>query len=107
MVEYASALARCGGVLRSGGALGADSAFETGCDLVDGSKEIYLPFKSFNNNASDLYQVSEDALYLASTIHPVFNKLSRVAKLLVARNMYQILGENLHTPVEFVRRIAK
>jgi hypothetical protein len=29
--------------LRSGGAGGADSAFETGCDQQCGVKEIYLP----------------------------------------------------------------
>ena len=38
------------GTLRSGGADGADLAFEIGA----ANKEIYLPSKDFNNNSSDL-----------------------------------------------------
>lgn len=34
-------LAKLGVILRSGGASGADSAFEEGCDRVNGERDIY------------------------------------------------------------------
>ena len=39
-------------VLRSGGASGADTAFERGCDSVGGEKQIFLPWKGFNKSKS-------------------------------------------------------
>lgn len=89
-------------VLRSGGAEGADTAFETGCDDHGGHKEIFLPWKSFNNNASSFYEPSQQALDLAEVIHPYFAVMKRPSKLLTARNMHQILGEKLDKPVMFV-----
>ena len=47
-------LALEGFVLRSGGADGADTFFEIGCDMSNGLKEIYLPWNNFNNNLSQL-----------------------------------------------------
>ena len=47
---YADVLAELGFTLRSGAAPGADAAFEEGCDRVDGKKEIYLPWKGFQNS---------------------------------------------------------
>jgi hypothetical protein len=102
MVNIAKALAGRGYTLRSGAADGADSAFEKGCDLVCGPKEIYLPARKFNNSKSILYHVGEDALELASTIHPAWDKCSGFAKLLHARNCYQVLGKDLKTPSLFV-----
>lgn len=37
--------AKLGFVLRSGAAKGADEAFELGCDMVQGKKEIYIPWR--------------------------------------------------------------
>ena len=34
-------------ILRSGGADGADSYFEIGCDKGNGEKEIFLPWRGF------------------------------------------------------------
>ncbi len=50
MTDTACYLSRKGVVLRSGGADGADSSFEKGAST--GLKEIYLPWKYFNKNAS-------------------------------------------------------
>ena len=36
--------------LRSGGAAGADKAFETGCDNANGNKRIYVPWNGFQGN---------------------------------------------------------
>ena len=52
IVVIAEYMAKQGYILRSGGADGSDTAFEIGCDKVNGKKEIYLPWKSFNKNKS-------------------------------------------------------
>jgi hypothetical protein len=91
-----------GYILRSGGADGADSFFEEAYDQLKGTKEIYLPWKNFNDNKSELFKVSKEALELASTIHPVWSYCSFGAKKLHGRNCYQVLGYDLKTPSEFV-----
>lgn len=90
--------------LRSGGAEGADSCFEKGCDLVIGEKEIYLPWKGFNNNPSELFIYSnlKEAMQLAEKHHPYFNRLRPAARKLIARDGYQVLGKDLKTPSDFV-----
>jgi len=102
-------LAERGWVLRSGGADGADSAFERGCDAVQGKKEIYLPWKGFNKNVSELYLKSQSlkatkdkAFEIASQFHPVWDQLNYGARCLMARNVYQVLGQDLATPVSMV-----
>lgn len=84
--------------LRSGGADGADTAFERGATL----KEIYLPWKGFNNSQSELYEVGRDALKIAETIHPNWEACQPAARNLHGRNCYQVLGKNLRTPSCFV-----
>ena len=95
-------LAEKGYILRSGGADGADKFFENGCDLAGGEKEIYLPWKGFNNNLSSLFNVSGAALEMAREYHPRWDKLNQAAQKLMARNCYQVLGFSLIEPVEFV-----
>jgi len=41
--------------LRSGAAQGADASFEIGCDKEGGDKEIYLPWRGFNDHPSNLF----------------------------------------------------
>jgi len=89
-------------VLRSGAASGADSAFEEGCDKIFGEKEIYLPSPRFNNSLSELYIITEAARDLAKYFHPGYELLNEYAKLLLARNSYQVLGKDLQTPSQFV-----
>jgi hypothetical protein len=109
MVDIGKFLARKGYILRSGGANGADKAFEQGCDLVRGEKEIYLPWKGFNDNSSELYlksktlkEIKDKAFELASQYHPAWDQLNYGAQCLMARNGMQVLGQDLNTPVEFV-----
>jgi hypothetical protein len=99
MTYIATVLSSVGYILRSGGASGADSAFEAG---AGNAKEIYLPWKGFNGNNSVLHNVSKEALQLASTLHPAWNRCSQGAQKLHGRNCYQVLGEQLVSPVEFV-----
>jgi hypothetical protein len=102
MVKIGRILARKNYTLRSGGAEGADSAFEQGCALEKGKKEIFLPWKNFNKNNSNLYSPSNEAFVLAEKFHPAWSRCSNGAKLLHARNCHQILGLHLDLPTSFV-----
>jgi len=101
MTNITSFLYGRGYVLRSGAASGADTAFEDG--VPEGSyKEIYLPWERFRSHSSKLYGISPEAFALAKKYHPAWERLSKHAQRLIARNGYQVLGEDLKTPVKFI-----
>lgn len=93
-------------VLRSGGAPGADTAGELG--FRNHLKEIYLPWKGFNGNNSDLVAPKflnwHKAVELTLYLHPSPGILkSRPSILaLMGRNIYQILGRQLNSPTDIV-----
>ena len=95
-------MAEHGIILRSGGATGADMAFEDGCNLVHGQKEIYLPWKGFNRNASPHYTEVPGMEELAITYHPGYNTLSQPIKKLMKRNGQQVLGQFLNDPTDLI-----
>jgi len=108
MRRLAHHLASEGWILRSGGANGADTAFEVGVDdflqaqrshggaHFQQQKEIYLPWVGFNDNPSQLYPgripFSNEEIKISSYYHPAWNKCSPSAKLLHQRNLRQIIG---------------
>jgi hypothetical protein len=107
--NVASVLGKQGWVLRSGGADGADSAFEAGCDAVQGSKKIYIPWDGFNGRHQDGQSVltldqgdRDGAMDLVKEVHPAYGMLSRGALALHARNAYQVLGLCLDAPSKFL-----
>lgn len=102
MVSIGKYLAKQGCLLRSGGAKGADSAFERGCDLVGGQKEIYLPWKGFNKHPSQLFNVTKDARMLAKKYHPAWENLGWRGRDFMGRNAYQLLGQSLLVPSQFI-----
>lgn len=99
-------LAKLGVILRSGGASGADSAFEEGCDRVNGEKEIFIPWEGFNdrvpNNIDCFCLDSILAKEIAKKFHPSYDYLKPGAKRLMSRNSYQVLGKDLRTPSDFI-----
>jgi len=101
MTEYAYELEKLGYILRSGGAEGADLAFEIGVQKDD-MKEIYLPWKDFNNNKSKYYNITKKAFELGKEYHKGWSYLKPGAKKLMARNGYQVLGYDLKTPSNFI-----
>jgi hypothetical protein len=112
MFEIAVFFANKGRCLRSGGAPGADTAFEQGCDSVKGRKQIFLPWPGFANRVGNARldcegfgvfdQVDQAALELAAQTHPNWPACRRGARALHARNGYQVLGPRLNEPVEAV-----
>jgi hypothetical protein len=101
MTTVANNLYHSGFILRSGGAAGADSAFEAGVEDPD-KAEIYLPWRGFNGNKSYRHDISSAALEMAEKYHPAWNRCSPAARKFHARNCYQLLGLGLDTPVRFV-----
>lgn len=99
MTSLAQLCRKSGFTLRSGGAGGADTAFEVGAGNL---KEIYLPWKGFNGNKSLLFNPSFEATEIARKIHPSWKKLTSGAQKLHSRNVHQVLGKNLDTPSSFL-----
>ena len=109
MTRLAERLARMGWVLRSGGALGTDSAFEAGAAKIDTSLiEVYIPWEGFEGKRPngytmlvppDLYGEAEG---IAKVHHPAWPRLSFGAKKLHTRNVLQVLGEDLDSNSDFV-----
>lgn len=110
MEEIAYWLAENRFILRSGGANGADTAFEDGatayCNETHHDKykymEIYLPWKEFNFNKSLLFNIPQKAFKIAEEIHPNWKACKLGARKLHARNVQQVLGRDLNTPSSFL-----
>jgi|GEM_PF-605775 len=88
MKSIAEYLAGKGYTLNSGGAKGADSAFEAG---AGNSKQIFY--------AKDAVEVTRN---IAREIHPNGKNLKQYALDLMARNTNQVFGRDLKSPVDFV-----
>ncbi|UOL48667.1 hypothetical protein [Pseudomonas phage Astolliot] len=96
MVKIAKRMAGLGWSLRSGGAIGSDSAWEQGWSGFD-TKEIYLAAgadKEFDYqiNSYDMWMEAQD---IASRVHPVWERLSQTSQDLHTRNIFQVLGLTL------------
>lgn len=91
-------LARAGWVLRSGHAIGADQAFERGCDNALGAKEIFLPWAGYEGSQSRFTMPALEAFEMIKDLHPKHHKLSDGGRRLQARNVHQVLGEDLRSP---------
>ncbi|GIW31485.1 MAG: DNA-protecting protein DprA [Meiothermus sp.] len=103
MKRVASRLAELGWTVRSGGAVGADQAFEAGALQVRGAVEVFLPWPGYNGyKKAALTAPSPEAIRLAADLHPAWSRLSSGVQKLMGRNSHQILGVNLNTPVAFV-----
>lgn len=106
MTKFASCAEMRGMILRSGGADGADLAFEKGVSDPK-NKHIFLPWQGFNGSDSLLYQFPSAKYYneaydIAAEFHPKWKSLSRGVKQLHVRNVCQILGNKLDAPSKFV-----
>lgn len=106
MSEIAKKLAAKGTILRSGGAEGADQAFERGVDYwFTFMQQAKIPVPKEIFYAGDVDKagvIGLQAMNEAEKYHVVWNKLNPFVKKLHARNVFQILGNDLKTPVSFV-----
>lgn len=99
MEQTARALSEDGWVLRSGGADGADTAFESGAS----QSNIFIPWPGFKDYEDPAREKPAARAYtIVSDVHPAWYKLSNPAQKLHARNAHQVLGEDLETPSSFL-----
>lgn len=105
MTRAAFALLKRGYALRSGHAIGADSAFERGAGEA---AQIFLPVPGWRGSASAFHQgalgseVWGRARAIAAAHHPAFAGLSSFVQNLHTCNVFQVLGSGLDSPAEFV-----
>ncbi len=110
MTEVAKILSETGWKLRSGGAPGADEAFEIGVrknGKIDPSKaEIYLGWEGFQGKQSQngyiVKPATEGMIDLVKKFHPKPSALKSGPLALMARNGCQVLGNDLQTPADMV-----
>jgi hypothetical protein len=109
-----------------------DSAFERGCELVKGKKDIYLPWNGFPKNTDNFqysdpyvqnwwthYELTEPGRVITASVTPQAFELAAAAydemypdrgwatlsqgvRKLMARNVHQIVGYDLKHPVDKV-----
>lgn len=118
MESVGKALASQGWTLRSGGAIGADQAFEKGMFRSVGydqpygwvPAEIYLPWAGYEDHHRDThgglnilpsYIKLEDeriAEGMAMAAHPAWEACKQGARKMHTRNVFQVLGKTLDQP---------
>ena len=107
--QIGSQISAFGGILRSGRAPGADSAFETGCANGGGKSEIFLPWQSFSKDSPlgcrPAYvfdriepEQKQRALDSINKYHPAPSRLSQGAVKLIARDYLQMFGPTVNSP---------
>lgn len=107
MTDIGFNLAKLGWTLRSGHAHGADLAFEHGAIQAGGNTEIFVPWATFNRDQFTGAPLicppfNAEADEIASHFHPNWGACSQAARKLHTRNVYQIAGVNLDTPIDMV-----
>lgn len=103
MTEIAEDYSKMGYILRSGHAPGADQAWEKGAGA---NAQIFLPWPQFEKrvpihpDAFKLLQPTIEARRIAAEHHPVWNRLKDSIKLLITRDVHEVLGHDLTPPYE-------
>lgn len=93
--DIAAVLEQLGYTLRSGGATGADAAFEAG--VSDPKNKVILRPRHSTSAAEEL----------AAKIHPMWSACNEHARKLHGRNVQLVLGELLDIPSEFLIAYTK
>lgn len=109
MTRIATRLEQRGWLLHSGGADGADQAFELGISDLSNAR-IFLPWPKFRFEErrrvglrnGEFEEPSQYAYEIAQEFHPAWNRLKQGGRLCMARNGYQVLGQSLNNPVNCV-----
>lgn len=111
MEQLGEDLGKAGWILRSGFADGADNAFARGAEIADGPMELYVPWAGFNHaptndsriiNVQEFSDLHHHMSSVAEHFHPNWEACSPAAKNLHTRNVPQICGADMATPVTCV-----
>lgn len=87
-----------GYTMRTSGNKGVEEIIE----VVAQNKEIYIPWKKFNDRESQYCKVDKSAIDLVGTLHPSFQDLKDSVKAIIGRYAHVILGKDLKSPVRCV-----
>jgi predicted NAD-dependent protein-ADP-ribosyltransferase YbiA (DUF1768 family)/O-acetyl-ADP-ribose deacetylase (regulator of RNase III) len=104
MTSMARVLEKRGVVMRSGGAPGADTAFQKGTSDRD-MRQVFIPKIGFNGNREGVLmdpRHEQTALELVQRYHPAPERLSGFALQLMMRNGCQMFGEHFDDPSKVV-----
>lgn len=116
MERMAYCLALKGLNLRTGGAPGADLAFEAGAARGRGFIEVFIPWPSFGKESKNHKKyfmpftnarTTVMAERLAKSVVPHWDNLKQGARKLHSRNTFQVLGRTLNDPSDFCIGYAK
>lgn len=112
MIAVGKRLSELGFKLRSGGAIGADQAFETGVksSASPTNMEIFVPWDGYEGKkvvVGGVYVMQDKLVYktayqIAGNLHPAWDRCSDGAKKMHTRNCSQVLGTHLNEPALFV-----
>ena len=110
MAACGKRLSNLGFILRSGGAVGADQAFEAGVVLSETptNMQVFIPWNGYENKQlGGVYvmqhkSVFEAASRMVSSMHPAWDYCSAGARKMHTRNCSQVLGASLNEPAEFI-----
>lgn len=106
MGAIATELARRGWGLRSGGAPGADTAFEAGALAAGGACTSFWPWRAFGQSPAGVIASTlpgwDATEAIAAHHHPAYASLARSVQSLMRRNVMQVLGPDVASPSRFV-----
>jgi len=121
MMRLSAVLMDKGWRLTSGGAQGADNAFEIGARLYFQYKDatpavihdqlrIYLPWNGFEGRQEGMpgvlvpsrFETWPEAVKIANEFHPSLKTLSGAVEKFMGRNGYQVLQDELNQPVDML-----
>ena len=101
MSRVARYLEKKGGLLRSGAAPGADTAFEQGVENPR-NMQIFVPWNGFNGTSHRAIPFNDVAVDIARAHHPRYDALSDPVKKLMNRNTYQVVDVDGLTLADFI-----
>lgn len=91
------------GVMGAGVAKQIKIKYPTAFEIGSSKKEIYLPWTNFNkNNSQSIIPDKHPAYEIARDHHLAWDRLNQPVKKLMARNVLQVLGNNLDSPSLFM-----
>jgi O-acetyl-ADP-ribose deacetylase (regulator of RNase III) len=101
MREVGSLLSDEGWTLRTGEAVGADSAFREGAETVGRPGEIFT-IKPRPDIAGSVFDLRPVHLRMLNSVHPKPEALSETGRKLMARNGSQVFGTDFREPSDLV-----
>ena len=87
-----------GWTLRTAGGVGAEEAFEKSTE----NKEVYIPWRNFNNRDSKLSRNLPQANDVVRPFAPSFDTLKPAVQTIIASKAHTVLGKDLKNPVRFM-----